>query len=262
MGGGWGGREGTNTRLRGGQRRTPNGSRGACRPYLPVGDVDGQVDVPEGARADLPHQLVLAPDDEFGLGAAAARHGERGDRGRAGAGEGARRGRAEARRGQRGPPGPAAQLPAGRAPPGAALPCCRVPSEARGAARAARARRREGGERKARARPAGSRPPPAPSLGHGRRHLVSQPPLARTQNAPGPRPLLLHRAGHAGSGAGRAPPPPLPARVRRGGGGGRREGGGEGEEPGAAPAGARPMSGVPEGGRKGKGGWRPALTRP
>lgn len=50
---------------------------GACRPYLPVGDVDRQIDVPEGARADLPHQLVLAPDDELGLGAAAARHGER-----------------------------------------------------------------------------------------------------------------------------------------------------------------------------------------
>lgn len=43
--------------------------------FLPVGDVDGQIDVPERARPDLPHQLVFTPDDELGLGAAAARHG-------------------------------------------------------------------------------------------------------------------------------------------------------------------------------------------
>lgn len=58
---------------------------GACRPYLPVGDVDCQIDVPEGARADLPHQLVFAPDDELGLGAAATRHGDRRPRGAPGA---------------------------------------------------------------------------------------------------------------------------------------------------------------------------------
>lgn len=42
--------------------------------YLAVGDVDRQVNVPEGARADLPHQFVLPSDNELGLGAAAARH--------------------------------------------------------------------------------------------------------------------------------------------------------------------------------------------
>lgn len=45
--------------------------------FLAVGDVDRQVDVPEGAGPDLPHQLVFAPDDELGFGAAAARHAER-----------------------------------------------------------------------------------------------------------------------------------------------------------------------------------------
>lgn len=42
--------------------------------HLPVGYVDGQVDVPERAGADLPDQLVLSPDDELGLRAAAGRH--------------------------------------------------------------------------------------------------------------------------------------------------------------------------------------------
>lgn len=42
--------------------------------HLPIGYVDSQVDVPERAGTDLPDQLVLSPDDELGLGAAAARH--------------------------------------------------------------------------------------------------------------------------------------------------------------------------------------------
>lgn len=62
------------------------GEKGKARapvgPYLPVGDIDGQVYVPEGARTNLPHQLVFVPDNELGLGAAAARHGDGGDGGR------------------------------------------------------------------------------------------------------------------------------------------------------------------------------------
>lgn len=57
--------------------------RGA--PYLSVGDVDRQIDVPEGARPDLPHQLVFASDNELGLGAATARHSEGRRRGPPGA---------------------------------------------------------------------------------------------------------------------------------------------------------------------------------
>jgi len=53
----------------------PRRGRGASRPYLPIGDVDRQVDVSEGARPDLSHQLVFASDNELGLGAAATRHG-------------------------------------------------------------------------------------------------------------------------------------------------------------------------------------------
>lgn len=60
---------------------------------LSVGDVDGQVDVAEGAGADLAHQLVLAADDELGLGAAAARHP-------AGPARAGARTRGEARRGE------------------------------------------------------------------------------------------------------------------------------------------------------------------
>lgn len=45
--------------------------------YLAVGNVDRQVNVPEGARPDLPYQFVFPSDNEFGLGAAAARHPER-----------------------------------------------------------------------------------------------------------------------------------------------------------------------------------------
>lgn len=45
--------------------------------YLAVGDVDRQINVPEGARPDLPYQFILPSDNEFGLGAAAARHPER-----------------------------------------------------------------------------------------------------------------------------------------------------------------------------------------
>lgn len=44
--------------------------------YLAIGDVDRQINVPEGARSDLPHQFVFPPDDKFGLGATAARHPE------------------------------------------------------------------------------------------------------------------------------------------------------------------------------------------
>lgn len=45
--------------------------------YLAVGDVDRQINVPEGARPDLPYQFVFPSDNELGLGAAAARHPER-----------------------------------------------------------------------------------------------------------------------------------------------------------------------------------------
>lgn len=45
--------------------------------YLAIGDVDRQIDVPEGARPDLPDQFIFPSDNEFGLGAAAARHPER-----------------------------------------------------------------------------------------------------------------------------------------------------------------------------------------
>lgn len=45
--------------------------------YLAVGNVDRQVNVPEGARPDLPYQFIFPSDNEFGLGAAAARHPER-----------------------------------------------------------------------------------------------------------------------------------------------------------------------------------------
>ena len=44
---------------------------------LAVGDVDRQINVPEGARPDLPYQFMFPSDNEFGLGAAAARHSER-----------------------------------------------------------------------------------------------------------------------------------------------------------------------------------------
>ena len=42
--------------------------------YLAIGDVDRQIDVPEGARPDLPYQFIFPSDNEFRLGAAAARH--------------------------------------------------------------------------------------------------------------------------------------------------------------------------------------------
>ena len=42
--------------------------------YLAVGDVDRQINVTEGARPDLPYQFIFPSDNEFGLGAAAARH--------------------------------------------------------------------------------------------------------------------------------------------------------------------------------------------
>lgn len=45
--------------------------------YLAIGDVDRQINVPEGARSDLPHQFVFPSDDKFGLRAAAARHPEK-----------------------------------------------------------------------------------------------------------------------------------------------------------------------------------------
>lgn len=45
--------------------------------YLAVGNVDRQINVPEGARPDLPYQFIFSSDNEFGLGAAAARHPER-----------------------------------------------------------------------------------------------------------------------------------------------------------------------------------------
>lgn len=45
--------------------------------YLAVGDVDRQIDVPEGARPDLPYQFIFPSDNEFGLRAAATRHPER-----------------------------------------------------------------------------------------------------------------------------------------------------------------------------------------
>lgn len=45
--------------------------------YLAIGDVDRQINVPEGARPDLPYQFIFPSDNEFGLGAAAARHPER-----------------------------------------------------------------------------------------------------------------------------------------------------------------------------------------
>lgn len=102
----------------------------ANRPYLPVGDVDRQIDVPEGARPDLPHQLVFASDNELGLGAAATRHGEgrlRGSKGERGL-YGRPRGGERDRGGKRGEgkgdrtrkPGPRCSAPAGplgRAPP-------------------------------------------------------------------------------------------------------------------------------------------------
>lgn len=44
--------------------------------YLAIGDVDRQINVPEGTRSDLPHQFVFPSDDKFGLRAAAARHPE------------------------------------------------------------------------------------------------------------------------------------------------------------------------------------------
>lgn len=44
--------------------------------YLAIGDVDRQINVPEGARSDLPHQFVFPSDDKFGFRAAAARHPE------------------------------------------------------------------------------------------------------------------------------------------------------------------------------------------
>jgi len=34
-------------------------------PYLAIGDVDAEINVAEGARADLPHQPVLAAHDEL-----------------------------------------------------------------------------------------------------------------------------------------------------------------------------------------------------
>lgn len=81
-----------------------------------------------------------------------------------------------------------------------------------------------GGERGREAR--GPLAPPGPgsrrSLLGRRRHLVSQPLLSRTQNAPSLQPPLLHRAGHAGSGAGRpgaraeARPPPASNAPARG----------------------------------------------
>ena len=42
--------------------------------YLSVGDVDGQVDISERPRPDLPDQLVFSPDYKLGFGAAATRH--------------------------------------------------------------------------------------------------------------------------------------------------------------------------------------------
>lgn len=45
--------------------------------YLAIGDVDRQINVSEGARPDLPYQFIFPSDNEFGLGAAAARHPER-----------------------------------------------------------------------------------------------------------------------------------------------------------------------------------------
>lgn len=45
--------------------------------YLAIGDVDRQINVPEGARPDLPYQFIFPSDNEFGFRAAAARHPER-----------------------------------------------------------------------------------------------------------------------------------------------------------------------------------------
>lgn len=45
--------------------------------YLAIGDVNRQINVPEGARPDLPYQFIFPSDNEFGLGAAAARHPEK-----------------------------------------------------------------------------------------------------------------------------------------------------------------------------------------
>lgn len=42
--------------------------------HLAVGDVDAQVDVPEGARADLAHDAVLARDHSVLAHADAERH--------------------------------------------------------------------------------------------------------------------------------------------------------------------------------------------
>lgn len=42
--------------------------------YLAISDVDRQVNIPKGARADFPNQLVFSSDNKLCFGAAAARH--------------------------------------------------------------------------------------------------------------------------------------------------------------------------------------------
>lgn len=139
--------------------------------------------------------------------------GERGlyrrpEKGR-GAGEG-RKERGEERRtavpaAQLGP-GPSGGRPAPQLCPAPRPGAARLPAPSREvrSGRRGAAREREGrGEGKREARWLRRVPAAAgPSLGR-RRHLVSQPLLSRTQNAPSLQPPLLHRAGHAGSGAGR-----------------------------------------------------------